>query len=63
MKEDKSISIEEGFLKLTDILENMDSQNVSLEESFKLYNEGVLLVKELSEKLDNVEAKLKVIND
>jgi exodeoxyribonuclease VII small subunit len=63
MKEDKSISIEEGFLKLTDILENMDSQNVSLEESFKLYNEGVLLVKELSEKLDDVEAKLKVIND
>ncbi len=63
VKAKSKYSIEEGFLKLNSILEQMDSSEVSLEDSFNLYNDGILIVKELNEKLSDVEAKLTVVNE
>lgn len=63
MAKKKEISIEEGFENLQNILAKMENKDVTLEESFNLYNEGVVLVKELNEKLANVEGKLNIINE
>ncbi len=59
----KEISIDEGFERLQDILSRMDEEGISLEDSFKLYNDGVNLVKELNGKLSDAEQKLIIIND
>lgn len=59
----KEMTIDEGFMALQNILEKMDIEEVSLEESFKLYKDGLQLVKKLNDKLDNVEKKLIVVND
>ena len=45
------------------ILQKMDNNEVSLEESFELYNEGLNIVKELNGKLSEVEGKLTIVNE
>ncbi len=59
----EKMTINEGFEKLQAIMEKMDDDSVSLEDSFNLYNEGVKLVKEINGKLDETEKKLIVINE
>ena len=56
-------TIEDGFASLQDILTQMENSDVTLEQSFKLYNDGIDIVKELNEKLLEVEGKLQVINE
>ena len=56
-------TIEEGFASLQDILTQMENSDVTLEQSFKLDNDGIGIVKELNEKLLEVEGKLQVINE
>ena len=63
MAKNKEITIEEGFASLQDILNQMENKDVTLEQSFELYNDGIKIVKELNEKLADVEGKLKVINE
>lgn len=62
-KEEKTITIEEGFEMLSEILNKMDEEGVSLEDSFKLYNDGLAIVKELNGKLEETEQKLSVVNE
>lgn len=59
----EEMTIEEGFERLSDILSKMDEEGVSLEASFKLYNDGLAIVKELNGKLEETEQKLNVINE
>ena len=58
-----NISIEDGFQKLNELLNNMEAEDIGLEESFDLYKQGVELVKALNGKLDAVEGKLNEVND
>ncbi len=62
-KKEENMTIEEGFEKLSDILNKMDEEGVSLENSFKLYNDGLAIVKELNGKLGETEQKLNIINE
>lgn len=63
MGKEKERSIEESIEILNNILISMDKPVVSLEKSFELYNEGVQVVKELNDKLSEVESKLTVVNE
>lgn len=62
-KVQKKETIEEGFAKLNDILNKMDDSEVSLEETFELYNNGLKIVKELNGKISEVESKLNIVNE
>lgn len=62
-KKAENMTIDEGFDNLTEILGKMDMEGVSLEESFKLYNEGLLIVKELNEKLVEAENRITIVNE
>ena len=59
----EKMTIEQGFCRLADIMEKMEGEEVSLEESFRLYNKGMKLVKQLKEKLDDTEKKLIVLEE
>ncbi len=58
----KALTLEESFEKLDEVISRMESGNISLEESFKLYNEGIKLVKNCNSQLDRVEKQIVIIN-
>lgn len=59
----KNISIEEAFVSLDSILEQLENKDITLEESFKIYNKGMELLKVCSDKIDTVEKKMLQIDD
>ena len=63
MANKKELSIEDIYEKLDGLIEQMDGDDISLEDSFKLYNEGILLVKECNEKIEKVEKDIEVLEN
>lgn len=53
---------EKSVEKLEGIVKKLDNEKISLEESIKLYGEGVKLVKECVEKLSNLKGEFEVLN-
>lgn len=56
-------SLEEALEELGAIIDKMDTADISLEESFKLYNQGIKLCKTCNDKIDKVEKQLEVIGE
>ena len=56
-------SIEKTFERLDKIINVLNSDKCSLEESIKYYDEGVKLVKDAKKMIDKIEKKLEVIED
>ena len=54
--------IEEAFEKLREILGKMDAEGVSLEESFRCYEQGMKLIRYCNETIDTVEKKVRVLS-
>lgn len=63
MANKKELSIEETFAKLDDLIDQMDDEEITLEDSFKLYNDGLLLVKQCNEKIEKVEKDIEVLEN
>ncbi|MBE5936809.1 MAG: exodeoxyribonuclease VII small subunit [Lachnospiraceae bacterium] len=55
--------IEENFKELEKIIADLGSDEVSLEESFVMYEKGMRLLKVCNEQLDKVEKKLIVLKE
>ena len=58
----KAQTLEQSFEKLEQIIGNLENADVSLEDSFKLYNEGMKLIQNCNQQLDKVEKKIVVLN-
>lgn len=56
-------TLEMVMQELEGILEAMDSEEISLEESFQLYKKGMQLCKSCNEKIDKVEKQLEIIGE
>jgi exodeoxyribonuclease VII small subunit len=54
----ETLTVEESFALLKDILAQMDSEEITLEESFASYEKGIRLVRHCSETIDRVEKKV-----
>ena len=54
----KEKTLEEAFEKLGELAERLEDSETSLEDSFRFYKEGMVLLKYCSEKLDTVEKKM-----
>ena len=61
-KSSKEKSFEESFTRLEKILETLEGDNCSLEDTLKLYEEGLVLTKQCQDKLSNAELRIKEIN-
>lgn len=59
----KKESYEEMITKLQEILKNLETDELDLEESMKSYEEGVKLVNKIYKVLDSYEAKISIIKD
>lgn len=58
MSEEKKFNIEEAFSSLDGKLNEMESDDVTLERSFALYKEGIELVEACEKEIDTVEKKV-----
>ena len=62
MMENKN-TIEQNFEQLEEILRNMQSEDVTLDKSFELYNQGLKLVQDCNNQIDTIEKKIKIIEE
>lgn len=58
----KKITLEESFEALDEIIESLQGGGLTLEESFKRYEEGMKLIKNCNDSIDKVEKKLIIIS-
>ena len=50
--------LEDGFAKLEEIIAGLEKEDISLEEAFQTYSEGMALLKSCNEQIDRVEKKV-----
>jgi exodeoxyribonuclease VII small subunit len=55
------MKFEDGLHRLEEIVSIMDEGKVSLDEALNLFKDGLLLTKELSQQLDEIEQKVEIL--
>ena len=58
----KSLSLEENFAKLEELIGVLSGEEVSLEEAFDAYSQGITILKECNSQIDQVEKKVLVLS-
>ena len=56
-------SLETVFEQLDEIVEQLEAEDVSLEDSFGLYHKGMDLLKVCNEKIDTIEKKMMILDE
>lgn len=59
----KKLKYEEKVNRLEKVIKSLQEERLDLEESVKLYEEGLQLYQSCKEELDEMEMKLKIILD
>lgn len=59
----ENMNIEEAFENIEDVLEKLRAEDVSLEDSFAYYKDGMELLKCVSDKIDRVEKQVQVLEE
>ena len=60
---EKEITIEEGLRQLDGLLEKLKEEELPIEESFALYEQGIKLVREVTGRIDRVEKKVQLLSE
>ncbi len=64
INEEKKLSVEEAFAQIEEKIEALESEDISLEDSFSEYQEGMKLLKLCHEAIEEVEQKvMKIAGD
>lgn len=58
----ETLSIEESFARLEEIIQKLEKEDTGLTEAMALYTEGVKLLESSKATLEGVEQELKVLN-
>lgn len=61
--ENKNVKFEEAIERLEAIVSSLESGKCELDESMKLFEEGISLVKVCTAKLDEAAAKIKILTE
>lgn len=59
----EQLTVEESFAKLDEMVKRLESEDVPLEESFRLYQEGMKLLKDVSGRIMTYEKKMQVLSE
>ena len=59
----EELSLEEAFKNLDELIGQMQSADIPLEEAFALYKKGVALVELCSKKIEKVECDIKLVGE
>ena len=58
---DPDLSVEEAFAQLELLIKRMETDGISLEESFACYEKGIRLVRYCNDRIDRVEKKVRIL--
>lgn len=59
---ERELTLNEAFAKLEEVTRRLEAADISLEESFAVYQEGMQLIKYCNESIDKVEKKVLLLN-
>lgn len=62
-KKEQALSLEEAFEKIEETIGYLETEEITLEESFLAYQEGMKLLKYCNEKIDKVEKQVLKISE
>ena len=57
------LTLEQTFERLEDTIGKLQQEDISLEESFRLYKEGMRLIQSCNDKIDSVEKEVIKLNE
>ena len=57
------MSLEENFAKLEETVAKLEAEDISLEESFRIYKEGMELLRQCNTDIDKVEKQVLLLNE
>ena len=60
---DNKLNFEEALARLEEIVRSLEGGEKSLDDSMKLYEEGVRLIRVCSSELEGAEAKIKILKE
>ena len=63
MNNTENVGIEDNFEQLEDIIAKMQSDRITLEQSFELYNKGLSLVQDCNNQIEKIEKQIKIIEE
>ena len=63
MSSEKTVSLEERFEHIEEIIEKMETGDVTLDKSFELYKNGLEEIKAANAMLDDMEKAMLVLNE
>ena len=63
MSKEKDLSFEELIIKLEEITNKLEKDNLSLDESVELFEEEMKLSKKANDKLENAEKRITILLD
>ncbi len=58
----RELTLDETFERLEEAIGKLEQEDISLEESFRVYKEGMKLIKSCNEKIDRVEKDVLKLN-
>ncbi|MEE1305852.1 MAG: exodeoxyribonuclease VII small subunit [Agathobacter sp.] len=61
--DNKGMTLEEHFDVLDDIISSMEASDVSLDDSFELYKQGLNQIKAANEMLESIEKAMLILNE
>ena len=59
----EEMSLEEAFEELDGLIEKMETSQLPLEETFRLYKQGLSLVEFCNQKIEKVECDIKKVTE
>jgi exodeoxyribonuclease VII small subunit len=62
-QKENSPSLEDLFQNLDEVISRLEGEEVSLEESFQLYQEGMNMLKQCNATIDTVEKKVQILDE
>ena len=63
MSSEKTVSLEERFEHIEEIIEKMETGDITLDKSFELYKNGLEEIKAANAMLDDMEKAMLVMNE
>ena len=60
-KKENGLKFEKGLARLEQLVEDLESEELDLERSLSLFEEGIKLARNLNNKLDQAEKKLELL--
>lgn len=62
-RDEQELSLEDAFVQIEEVIAHLETEEITLEESFREYNRGMQLLQHCNNAIDRVEKKVLQINE